>query len=413
MHLLSRMKIVTSFLLIIACCTGTLLSAQTPLPVTKTFEQTLPKPMASFGFIQLSGGIIILKAQLDSIPDSLNFILDTGSGGISLDSSTVEEFHLERVHTDRTIRGIAGIKTVDFTYRHTLHFPGLTLDSLDFHINNYDLLTSVYGVKIDGIIGYTFFSRYVVSVDYDNHTIGVYEPHKFKYPKGNGGYVLQPRFSTLIYQPAAITDARKVLSRFIFDTGAGLYFLISERFMKDSSLLKRKRKLYPTQAEGLGGKKEMQLTVAEKIKIGPFQFRKVPLLIFSDDYNITSYPFLGGILGNDLMRRFNTIFNYPERSIYIVPNKHFQDPFDYSYTGLGIYWVNGAVTVVDVMPGSPGEKAGFKPDDVIVAMNNVFAQNIQIFKNILQNAGSRIKVIVQRAGKLETLDLKVVNILRR
>ncbi|WP_298391770.1 aspartyl protease family protein, partial [Hydrotalea sp.] len=382
-------------------------------PVTKSFAQTLPQPLASFSFVQLSGGIIILKATLDSIPDSLNFILDTGSGGISLDSATVDEFHLERVHTDRTIRGIAGIKTVDFTYNHRLSFPGFILDSLDFHINNYDLLTSVYGVKIDGIIGYTFFSRYVVSIDYDTHIIGVYPPGPFKYPKGNGGYVLHPRFSTLVYQPATIADARKVLSRFIFDTGAGLCFLVSEQFLKDSSILKTKRKLYPTQAEGLGGKKEMQLTVTEKIRIGPYQFRRVPLLIFSDDYNITSYPFLGGILGNDLMRRFNTILNYSEKTIYIVPNQHYLDPFDYSYTGLGIYWVDGAVKVIDVMPGSPGNKAGFLPDDIIIAMNNVFTQNIQTFKNILQNAGSKMKVIVQRKGNLETLDLKIVNILRR
>lgn len=400
------------FVFCISLFSISLIEAQS-VQATKTFAQLLPKPIAGFQFIQLSGGIIILKATLDDIPDSLNFILDTGSGGISLDSATVDEFHLERVHTDRTIRGIAGIKTVDFTYHHRLSFPGFNLDSLDFHINNYDLLTSVYGVKIDGIIGYTFFSRYVVSIDYDTHTIGVYPPGPFKYPKGSGGYILHPRFSTLVYQPAIITDARKVLSRFIFDTGAGLYFLISDRFLQDSNLLKTKRKLYPTQAEGLGGKKEMQLTVTEKIKIGPYLFRRVPLLIFRDDYNITSYPFLGGILGNDLMRRFNAIFNYSERSIYIVPNQHYLDPFDYSYTGLGIYWVNGAVKVVDVMPGSPGDRAGFLPDDIILAMNNVFTQNIQTFKNILQNAGSRIKVIVQRKGRLETLDLKIVNILRR
>ncbi|MDE3124655.1 MAG: aspartyl protease family protein [Bacteroidota bacterium] len=400
-------------LLCLCLCVVAQLHAQTTPPVGKTFAQSLPTPMASFGFIQLSGGIIILKAALDSLPDSLNFILDTGSGGISLDSATVDEFHLDRVHTDRTIRGIAGIKTVDFTYGHRLQFPGFTLDSLDFHINNYDLLTSVYGVKIDGIIGYTFFSRYVVSVDYDTHTLGIYPKGAFKYPKGNGGYMLHPRFSSLVYQPVTITDARKILSRFIFDTGAGLCFLVSEQFLKDSSLLKTKRKMYPTQAEGLGGKKEMQLTVTEKIKIGPYQFRRVPLLIFSDDYNITSYPFLGGILGNDIMRRFNTVFNYAEKSIYIVPNHHFFDPFDYSYTGLGIYWVDGAVKVIDVMPGSPGDKAGFLPDDIIVAMNNVFTQNIQTFKNLLQNAGSRVKVIVQRNGTLETLDLKIVNILRR
>ena len=34
---------------------------------------------------------MLIRAQLNDIPDSLNFILDTGSGGISLDSAILVE----------------------------------------------------------------------------------------------------------------------------------------------------------------------------------------------------------------------------------------------------------------------------------------------------------------------------------
>src|SRR5215471_8382114 len=60
-------------------------------------------------FQQLTGGVIMLQGQLIGYPDTLNFILDTGSGGISLDSTTAEYLKLKPVPTDRTIRGIAGI----------------------------------------------------------------------------------------------------------------------------------------------------------------------------------------------------------------------------------------------------------------------------------------------------------------
>ncbi|HEU5364293.1 MAG TPA: signal protein PDZ, partial [Hanamia sp.] len=46
------------------------------------------KFITSFPFKQLSGGVILLKAQFNNITDTFNFILDTGSGGISLDSTT-------------------------------------------------------------------------------------------------------------------------------------------------------------------------------------------------------------------------------------------------------------------------------------------------------------------------------------
>ena len=42
------------------------------------------------------------------------------------------------------------------------------VDSLDFYINDYEILSSVYGEKIDGVIGYSLFSRYIIKIDYDS-----------------------------------------------------------------------------------------------------------------------------------------------------------------------------------------------------------------------------------------------------
>lgn len=368
------------------------------------------KFITRFPFVQITGGIIILKAQIDNIKDSLNFVLDTGSGGISLDSTTVEEFKFIKVKSDRTIRGIAGIKNVEFTYNHRLILPGLNVDNLDFHINNYDLLTSVYGVKIDGIIGFSFLRKFILKVDYDKLIIDVFSPGLYKYPKG--GFLMHPGFSALPFYSATLKDEKKVAAKFIFDTGAGLCFLLSQDFVDDSIFINKKRKVYSTQAEGLGGKKTMNTTVINEIQLGPYRFKKVPIYIFSDEFNATSYPFLGGLIGNDLLRRFNLIINYPEQIIHLKPNLHFSDPFDYSYTGLGIYLVDGDIKVIDIIPGSPGDKAGFLPNDIIFSIDNNYTRNIQAYKTILQNAGATIKVIVLRDNRPILLYLKIKNIKR-
>lgn len=367
--------------------------------------------ITSFPFSQLSGGIIIVHAQLDDYPDTLNFVLDTGSGGISIDSTTAVYLKLAFVKTERTIRGIAGIRTVDFTLNHTLKLPGMESPHLDFHKNDYELLTSVYGVRIDGIIGFSFLRRYIVRIDYDALKIEVYTPGTFRYPKG--GYLLKPAFSTLPLQVASIRDDHLVMSRFIFDTGAGLSFLLSKDFVDDSLVFKKNRKFYPTQAEGLGGKRKMNITIAKEVKIGPYKFRKVPVHIFEDDYNVTSYPMLGGLIGNDILRRFNVILNYPEQSIHIKPNSHFTENFDYSYTGLGIYLLDGEIRVVDVMPGSPGDKAGFLPGDVIFSVETNVSKNIQTYKNIFQNSIGRIRVVVFRDQQPVVLTIDVKDIRRR
>jgi hypothetical protein len=375
-------------------------------------EEFVPAPaklITSFPFHMLTGGIITLKVQLEPYPDTLNFILDTGSGGISLDSGTVAEMKITTELSDRTIRGIAGIRRVRFAYNRSMQFPGLQVDSLNFHINDYDILTSAYGEKIDGIIGYSFLSRYIVMVNYDSLRIFVYSKGRIKYPRG--GFLLKPSLVNIPVFSVNIKDEKELTPRFYFDTGAGMCLLLSSDFVSDSIFINPKRKFHTTQAEGLGGKAPMRQGVIKQVKIGPYKFKKVPTYIFDDEYNVTSYPYLGGLIGNDLLRRFNLIINYERRDIYMTPNSHFKDAFDYSYTGLGIYMVEGEIMVVDVMPGSPSEVGGFKPGDIIMAVANNFTRNIQVYKSLLQTPGEKVKVLVMREGEPIILTLKVRSIL--
>ena len=314
-------------------------------------EEFVPPParlLTSFPFKQFSGGVAVIKARINNLKDSLNFIFDTGSGGISLDSTTAAELKIEVKPSDKTIRGIAGIRSVSFAYKNTLQLPGLSVDSLDFHINDYDILSSVYGEHVDGIIGYSFFNRFIVKIDYDSLRINVYSKGPMKYPRG--GYLLKPLLVNLLIQSAKITDLDERTARFYFDTGAGLCLLLSSDFVEDSTLLSPKRKKVVTQVEGLGGKKQMLLTTVREFRLGPYKFKRVPAYIFEDEFNVTSYPYLGGLIGNDLLRRFNVILNYEKRDIYIVPNSHYRDLFDYSYTGLNFYVVNNCLLYTSPSP---------------------------------------------------------------
>jgi len=362
-----------------------------------------------FPFTTLSGGIIIVQVRLDDFKDTLNFILDTGSGGVSLDSTTVQYFHLPVTPTERRLRGIGSMRKISYVMNQTLHLPNLTVEHLDIHINDYDLLTSVYGIKIDGIMGYSLLSRYIVKIDYDNNILEIWDSGKIKYPRS--GILLKPVINNIPVFDASIIDGNSCLSRFYFDTGAGLCLLMSESFEKDSSILAKGKKIIATQAEGLGGKTPMRLTTVKQIRIGKYKFKKVPAHIFIDEYNVTAYPQLGGLIGNDLLRRFNLIINYGEKEIHLKPNSHFKESFDYSYTGLGIYMESNKVVIEDVLKDSPGEKAGLMPGDIIMAIDNNMSGNIQSYKNILQDVGARLRILVNRNGELILRNLKVSSIL--
>lgn len=385
------------------CLTGLRLAAQ------EEFIQPPSKLLSRIPFTQLTGGIVILQAKFGQFPDTLNFILDTGSSGISLDSTTVDYLGLKPTKTDRTIRGIAGIKNVSFLFNQQLKFPGLTVDSLDFHISDYGILTAVYGERIDGIIGYSLLSRYIVKLDYDSLKMDICTPGTIRYPRG--GYLLKPTINMLVSQQLRVRDNNTVAGRFLYDMGAGLCMLLSKDFVEDSDFISKKRKYWTKEGEGLGGKIDMRLTVMKEVKLGPFKFRNIPTFVFDDENNVTNYPYMGGLIGNDILRRFNVILNYPKGDIYITPNHHYSETFDYSYSGVELYLINGVITAGDVAHGSPAEAAGIQEGDEVIAVDKNFSQNLNQYKIALQNPGEKVKIIIRRNGVLKEIEFKIKSIL--
>ena len=373
------------------------------------FVESPAKLLTSFHFRQLSGGVILFHARLGNYPDTLNFILDTGSGGISLDSTTVDYFQITPTPSDMTILGIAGIRKVSFVYNQKLRLPGLTVDSLNFHINNYDILTQVYGEKIDGIVGYSLLSRYIFNINYDSLKISIFTNGRMKYPRG--GWLYEPILRTLPVQTARIKDAVTTNSRFLFDIGAGLCLMLNNDFIEDSNFLNKKRVLYAKEAEGVGGKIDMHMTVIKELRMGPYRFRNIPVFVFDDTFNITNYPYLSGIIGNDILRRFNLILNYAKREFYFTPNSKYFESFDYAYSGIELYYIDGNVVLGDVAVGSPAAMAGLKEGDVVIGINNLLGQTLQQFKSVLQVAGEKIKMIISRDGQLMEFSFKVKSIL--
>jgi hypothetical protein len=286
--------------------------------------------------------------------------------------------------------------------------PGLKVEYLNFHVSDYELISSTYGITIHGIIGNSFFRQYIVQIDYDSQEISIYKPGTFNYPRK--GFLIKPVFTNYPTYNVSFIEQIKLNIPSIFDIGAGVNFIAVSKLNNETPFLKTSKKNYETYVGGLGGKKTMQLTILDKIKIGPYKFKKVPILQFEDDYKLLNYPVLGGILGNDLLRRFNLVINYPKKEIYLSPNNFFNESFDYSYTGMSVYLINNLVTIEDIIPNSPASKAGLLSGDQLIALNGKPVTNLDMYKKIMAITEGKTKITIFRNGRYYEMMIRIINI---
>ena len=365
-------------------------------------------PITSISFIQVTGGVIIMQAKLQSHPDTLQFIFDTGSSGISLDSTTVSFLALEKENNGQLIKGIAGVREVPTIKNKSLVIGQHVTPPMDFYVNDYSVLTSIYGVRIDGVIGYALLSRYIVCVDYEKQIMDWFLPGIFTYPRK--GVILKPYLNRLPAHSFMMRDLHKQSVSLLVDIGAGLNLLFSKRFAKESGVLDSTRKKWMISGEGIGGQITLQLTILPFFQVGPYTFKKIPITIFEDPFNVTNYPHWGGLIGNDLLRRFNLVINYPQGEIHLKPNRFFAESFDYSYSGMELYLIGGAVKVGFVAPNSPASQAGIEVGDEIIAINKIINGTLDAYKSELVHASRKLSLIYKREEKLTEVSLKLVRI---
>jgi S1-C subfamily serine protease len=73
---------------------------------------------------------------------------------------------------------------------------------------------------------------------------------------------------------------------------------------------------------------------------------------------------------------------------------------------LNLYSVENRIVVDDIIGGSPAERWGFKNGDILISVDNNLTNTLQQYKNVLQSATNKIKVIIARNGVLKTVYFK-------
>jgi Aspartyl protease/PDZ domain len=378
MKAFSLLRIVAIACIAIICYGGNSfswsLAAQTPTAQARV--ASIPLEIAGDNYV-------LIKARVNN-SEPLTFLLDSGAGsGLVLYNAAAETLKLKSAGKGKgSGAGEATFETA-LVKDVSLSFSGATMEKQTFVVFPPNSPPPAFGRAVDGVIGYSLFSRYVVEIDYQSKMVNLYEPATYQYA-GRGESIPLNIMSNVPFARIQIPLAgRKPLEgKFIVDLGAGRFVLIlNTPVVTSNSLLTVPTKtITEPGAQGVGGEVKLIVGRLPSLQIGNLSLTD-PVIHFAQDRKgaFASSDF-SGVIGGELLRRFKVIFDYAHKRMILEPNASFADRFEYDMSGIRIRSEEPdfKLKVYRVVENSPATDAGLREGDVISAIDGKSAAELSL-----------------------------------
>ena len=151
------------------------------------------------------------------------------------------------------------------------------------------------------------------------------------------------------------------------------------------------------------------LSSLQQLNFGEFMFQHVPVNFSTSKTGAMATDSIDGVIGFDLIKRFNVVLDYGNKILKLIPNKHFKTPFNVNLTGLSFRIINNNLTVSGVMDYSPAKSAGIIEGDVIVSIDGKVFGSVAEVRNYLKDSYKTKKFVIQRAGESLQILIKPAN----
>jgi predicted aspartyl protease len=175
------------------------------------------------------------------------------------------------------------------------------------------------GRAIDGLLGYDFFARFVVEIDFKGGTLVIWEPARFAPPKGTVSVPIEfagrlPVMSSVL----TLDGGRALQARLMVDTGASQAVLLRYPFAKAHDLLdlRGEQSTAPSLASGT---RTLTAVPVQQIAFATWTFARPNVRAFAEPIGSAAATDSDGLIGNDLLARFTLFVDYPHKRLVLRP----------------------------------------------------------------------------------------------
>jgi predicted aspartyl protease len=231
------------------------------------------------------------------------------------------------------------------------------------------------GRRLDGILGYDFLSRFVVTIDYAQRRLRLRARQGYEYT-GPGQIVPLTFQNQVPHAHLAVTlpGEARFEGEWLVDTGFGGAISLARPFHEAHGLRERlAREVISEASLGIGGGTRDVLGRLSLVELGGLRFVGPVALLSLDAGGAGASPSSAGLVGGALLSRCVVTFDYARRRMILEPGPDLGAPFPSD--GLGISWTTGGrgrwheLTVRRVLVGSPADRAGVRPGDRLLSLD--------------------------------------------
>jgi len=258
------------------------------------------------------GGFVIDDLLLDTGFTSDGILIYNPDYKDSIDLSNAVEINLGGAGTGPPQKALM-IDSTEFTV------GGLTLKNQRIII----LLSDIYrGFPSNGIIGNSLFGHFITELDYDKGLMVLHDQENFMAKEGWTPIPIYFKGNNIPWLNAkvVIEDGSPIELSIYIDYGARDNIVLLEKPGMKFSLPKETEDYYI--GRGLSGDIYGKKGVISKVIIDQFEIESVQASITSADVR-SKQDNADAIFGVGLLRKFNLIFDYAGKMLYIKPNKNY------------------------------------------------------------------------------------------
>ncbi len=277
------------------------------------------------------------------------------------------------------------------------------------------------GLDVHGILGADFFRKYIVQIDFDNERITLHKPEYFKY-----NLKKHEEFQIEIKRNKPYLDAhlnivgdtlRKV--KLLMDTGAALPLLLYTDI--DTTLTIPPNAIPGNVGRGLGGYLDGYKGRVNSLEMSPFLMKDVVTSFQLADSQYINNPAIlndrNGILGNEVLSRFNIVIDYWHQKVYLRPNKKYKTTFKFDKSGISVSASGKNLTqytVQYIIPNSPAAEAGVQKGDILMKINGKSTKLMSmnsIYEQFKKRSGKQMKLMVLRNGTTQKITFQLKDLI--